>query len=92
VGQLSLPCSLCRGRLGLTAQQATYRALAPPIDSWCRLCSPLLSCLQFSKKYAESHQVVVAKWGRFPHRNAILGRDNTPEEAEGIAAGAIPKW
>jgi uncharacterized protein (DUF924 family) len=36
--------------------------------------------------------VVVAKWGRFPHRNAILGRDNTPEEAEGIAAGTIPKW
>ncbi|KAL4457960.1 hypothetical protein ABPG75_012825 [Micractinium tetrahymenae] len=43
-------------------------------------------------KYAQAHREVVAKWGRFPHRNAILGRENTPEEAEGIAAGTIPKW
>ncbi|KAL4426987.1 hypothetical protein ABPG77_009548 [Micractinium sp. CCAP 211/92] len=43
-------------------------------------------------KYAQAHREVVAKWGRFPHRNAILGRQNTAEEAEGIAAGTIPKW
>lgn len=30
--------------------------------------------------------------GRFPHRNAILGRENTPAEAESIAAGTMPKW
>ena len=40
-------------------------------------------------EYAEKHRVVVAKWGRFPHRNAILGRENTPEEAEGLANGTI---
>ncbi|PSC67458.1 hypothetical protein C2E20_8870 [Micractinium conductrix] len=43
-------------------------------------------------QYAKAHRDVVARWGRFPHRNAILGRDNTPDEAEGIAAGTIPKW
>lgn len=43
-------------------------------------------------KYAQAHRDVVARWGRFPHRNAILGRPSTPEEAEGIAAGTIPKW
>ncbi|KAL4422186.1 hypothetical protein ABPG77_006427 [Micractinium sp. CCAP 211/92] len=43
-------------------------------------------------KYAEAHRQVVAQWGRFPHRNAILGRTSTPEEAAGIAAGTIPKW
>lgn len=43
-------------------------------------------------QYAASHRDVVARWGRFPHRNAILGRQSTPEEAEGIAAGTIPKW
>lgn len=43
-------------------------------------------------KYARAHREVVAKWGRFPHRNAILGRQNTSEEAQGIAAGTIPKW
>lgn len=43
-------------------------------------------------KYASAHRDCVAQWGRFPHRNAILGRPNTPEEAAGIAAGTIPKW
>ncbi|EMV9186289.1 DUF924 family protein, partial [Escherichia coli] len=27
------------------------------------------------------HQVVVERFGRFPHRNAILGRESTAEEA-----------
>lgn len=32
--------------------------------------------------YAQRHQVVIERFGRFPHRNAILGRKTTPEEAE----------
>jgi len=28
----------------------------------------------------EQHRAVVAKFGRYPHRNKELGRDNTPEE------------
>ena len=31
-------------------------------------------------KYALAHRDIVAKWGRFPHRNAILGRTSTPDE------------
>jgi uncharacterized protein (DUF924 family) len=31
-------------------------------------------------KYAEAHRDVIRRFGRFPHRNAILGRRNTPEE------------
>ena len=30
--------------------------------------------------YAEAHRDIVARFGRFPHRNAILGRVCTPEE------------
>lgn len=30
--------------------------------------------------YARQHRDVVARFGRFPHRNAILGRASTPEE------------
>ena len=30
--------------------------------------------------YAEKHQKVIARFGRFPHRNAVLGRDSTAEE------------
>lgn len=33
-------------------------------------------------KYARSHRDVVARFGRFPHRNAILGRPSTPDEIE----------
>ncbi|MEO4047098.1 DUF924 family protein [Pseudomonas sp. CAU 1711] len=31
--------------------------------------------------YAERHRAVILRFGRFPHRNAILGRADTPEEA-----------
>jgi len=30
--------------------------------------------------YAERHQKVIARFGRFPHRNAVLGRESTDEE------------
>lgn len=32
--------------------------------------------------YAERHRVIVRRFGRFPHRNAALGRDSTPDEIE----------
>ncbi len=32
--------------------------------------------------YALRHQKVIERFGRFPHRNAILGRPSTPEELE----------
>jgi uncharacterized protein (DUF924 family) len=33
-----------------------------------------------SIKWARHHHDIVARFGRFPHRNAILGRETTPEE------------
>ena len=33
-----------------------------------------------SGKFARHHHDIVARFGRFPHRNAILGRESTPEE------------
>jgi uncharacterized protein (DUF924 family) len=32
--------------------------------------------------YARRHHEIVSRFGRFPHRNAILGRVSTPEEVE----------
>ena len=32
--------------------------------------------------FAELHQDIVEQFGRFPHRNRVLGRDNTAEENE----------
>jgi len=32
--------------------------------------------------YAIRHQVIIERFGRFPHRNALLGRTSTPEELD----------
>ena len=32
--------------------------------------------------WARKHQQIIERFGRFPHRNAALGRESTPEEAE----------
>ena len=36
--------------------------------------------------WAERHAEVIRLFGRFPHRNAILGRESTPEEIAFLAA------
>ena len=35
-----------------------------------------------SLDYAERHRTIIERFGRFPHRNAILGRASTAEELE----------
>ncbi len=37
--------------------------------------------------YAVAHRDVIAQFGRFPHRNAALGRVNTPAEQAWLDAG-----
>ncbi len=37
---------------------------------------------QSSYPYAIKHLEVIQRFGRFPHRNVILGRENTPQETE----------
>ena len=39
--------------------------------------------------YAQKHHDVIERFGRFPHRNAILGRAPRPQE---IAAGNVEPW
>lgn len=40
-----------------------------------------------SDKYALNHLELIERFGRFPHRNRVLGRANTPEEAAYLAEG-----
>lgn len=42
------------------------------------------NCLRF----AQLHRDIVRRFGRFPHRNAILGRAGTPDEIAWLAADA----
>ena len=39
--------------------------------------------------YARKHHAVIEKFGRFPHRNAVLGRKPTAME---LAAGEVVPW
>jgi uncharacterized protein (DUF924 family) len=39
--------------------------------------------------YAHKHHDIIARFGRFPHRNAMLGRQPRGEE---IAAGDVVPW
>jgi uncharacterized protein (DUF924 family) len=36
-------------------------------------------------EWAEKHAVIIRRFGRYPHRNAILGRTSTPEEIAFLA-------
>jgi uncharacterized protein (DUF924 family) len=54
-------------------------------------------CLQFARRYgddeftryAQDHADIVRRFGRFPHRNAVLGRATTPEEREFLDGGGF---
>ena len=49
---------------------------------------PEKKVLQNGAEYAQLHRDIVARFGRFPHRNKILGRPNTPEEDDYLADDA----
>lgn len=40
-----------------------------------------------SLQAAVQHRTIIQRFGRFPHRNRVLGRENTPEELEWLATG-----
>lgn len=50
---------------------------------------PLRPIYQHSAEQARRHREVIARFGRYPHRNATLGRRSTSAEAEYIAVGKI---
>ena len=48
---------------------------------------PYLESAKNSLDYAKRHCNIIHRFGRFPHRNAILGRDSTEAEIEFLASG-----
>ena len=42
-----------------------------------------------SLRWAKHHRDIVARFGRFPHRNQILGRESTREELEWLESGGF---
>lgn len=44
--------------------------------------------LEKTHRYAIAHRDIIARFGRFPHRNAVLGRDSTDAEKAYLEDGA----
>jgi uncharacterized protein (DUF924 family) len=42
-----------------------------------------------TQRFAVLHRDIVARFGRFPHRNRLLGRESTPEEQKFLAEGGF---
>jgi uncharacterized protein (DUF924 family) len=40
-----------------------------------------------SRSVAQRHREVIHRFGRFPHRNALLGRQSSPEEIAYLEGG-----
>ena len=40
-------------------------------------------------RYAQIHADIIARFGRFPHRNTVMGRVSTPEETAYLASGGF---
>ncbi len=38
--------------------------------------------LEYNYDFEKKHKAIIERFGRYPHRNAILGRESTPEECE----------
>jgi uncharacterized protein (DUF924 family) len=55
-------------------------------DLCVRLCEERLPAGEGTVRHARAHRDIIAKFGRFPYRNAVLGRTDTPEEAAWLAA------
>jgi uncharacterized protein (DUF924 family) len=50
----------------------------------------IASLISTSKMYAEKHYLMIEKFGRFPHRNKIIGRSSTPEELKFLTDSGCP--
>lgn len=45
--------------------------------------------LEFSAEQARRHRDIIARFGRHPHRNEVLGRESTPEEVGYLTHGEL---
>jgi uncharacterized protein (DUF924 family) len=53
----------------------------------CELCRAAQD--QEGLAYAEKHAAIIRRFGRFPHRNAVLGRATTPDERAFLDRGGF---
>lgn len=63
------------------AENAALQARCSQLYTDLAGSSPVLGPeLEMAKKFALRHREIIDRFGRFPHRNKVLGRESTPEE------------
>jgi uncharacterized protein (DUF924 family) len=90
--------AICKGALargwdrGLLLHEAQF--LLMPLMHSESIADQVLSVRKFAAlgdpgitRFARAHWRMVAHFGRFPHRNALLGRTSTAAEVQAVAAG-----
>jgi uncharacterized protein (DUF924 family) len=70
----------------LTHQEAAVRLAEELVD---QAPAELRRILEHSAAQARGHRDVIARFGRHPHRNAVLERQSTPEELDYLAGGQL---
>ena len=63
--------------LAVKLTEELVREASPELRTW----------FEFSANQARGHREVIARFGRHPHRNHLLGRQSTTEELEYLARG-----
>lgn len=66
----------------LDAQELGIKSFFGLIEESKVKSSPNTAYFQYNLIYAKQHRDIIARFGRFPHRNAILQRPSTPQETE----------
>ena len=77
-----MPLQHCESKKVQAKSVALYSRLAGAVTPTYR------ETFETIAQFAELHADIVETFGRFPHRNALLGRENTPDEAEYLAGDA----
>ena len=72
----------CRSSTRKTSPRSSAR-------SRCSARSPARRATHDALEWAQKHADVIFRFGRYPHRNAILGRASTPEEIAFLRAARI---
>jgi len=66
--------------------RAIYRRLADGVSTTHK------ETFETIAQFADLHADIVDQYGRFPHRNAILGRENTAAENEYLSGDDVPTF
>lgn len=76
--------------LGHSEDLSNLELVVELVDAIVQETSPAYrDLLTFSAEQAHRHRDIIARFGRHPHRNEILGRRSTPEELEYLTTGRL---